>query len=91
MFQNDIPKLYESIKAGSSIREESDANILKKVLEEINKMMEVLQDQKKTREESEAAIYDMLRDLVSRVKSEIEAEKKDRYIILFILFIILLF
>jgi len=62
------------------LREESDTNILKKVLDEINKMMENVQDQKKTREESEAAIYEMLRDLVTRVKSEIEAEKKDRYL-----------
>lgn len=76
--ENDIPKLYDSIKSAATDRGEADAEVLKKFGEDYAKVNENFVGEKKRREESENSIYEMMRDLVNRVKSEIEGVRKER-------------
>ena len=60
-------------------REEMDANITRKMNEELSKLGQAVQQERYQRQESEQAIFDMLKDVVNRIKSEIDGEKKNRY------------
>jgi hypothetical protein len=56
-----------------------DANITRKMNEELSKLGQAVQQERYQRQESEQAIFDMLKDVVNRIKSEIDNEKKNRY------------
>ena len=56
-----------------------DANITRKMNEELSKLGQAVQQERYQRQESEQAIFDMLKDVVNRIKSEIDGEKKNRY------------
>ena len=61
-----------------------DANITRKMNEELSKLGQAVQQERYQRQESEQAIFDMLKDVVNRIKSEIDNEKKNRYTLLII-------
>jgi len=66
--EENLTKINEAIRIANIEREESDADILKKIGEGLQAICLKVTDEKQKREVSEQAVYDLLKDVVARVK-----------------------
>ena len=76
--ETDFPKLQDCNKAESHERQEQDALLIKRVVEECDTITKNVTAERRAREESEEQVLDLIKGMVETIRSDLNTEKQTR-------------
>jgi len=74
--EQEVPTLYDTLKNGSTERQQTSEMITKQMNEEFNNITQGIQDEKRMREEQEEAMLGMLKEIFAKVKDQLSVERQ---------------
>ena len=76
--ETDFPKLQDCNKAESHERQEQDAQLIKRVVEECDTITKNVTAERRAREESEEQVVDLIKGMVETIRQDLNTEKQTR-------------